>query len=332
LSDFVAIAAEGRTIVTGGLGERLSFFDALTGQVRLSVRAEPTKAGDAFVDAIAFSPDGRFLANSQRSGVICLRDPTTGRELKRLTVPAVISRGLSFSRDDRWLIVGCSDHTTRVYEVATRQEVWCLQGQQGEVVQVAIGPGSRTVLTTSRDLTALIWSLRPAGVKGLKGTEDALWDDLAGDGPTAYRAVWSMLDDSTAAIDLLSRKLPPPRPVIDTERVRKLIANLDQNDFRVRETAAKALAELGPAAEPILREALRQAKSPEAEQRLRQLVERLKREPTANDWRVGRAVQVLELCGTQVAGALLRRWADSDDGTPLTEEARAALRRLDRAR
>jgi hypothetical protein len=166
----------------------------------------------------------------------------------------------------------------------------------------------------------------------VKGNEDALWADLADDGPTAYRAIWSLLDNPAAAISLLGRRFPPARPLIDAERVRTLAADLDSDSFRTRETATKALADLGPAAAPALREALQHAKSPEAGQRLRQLLDRLKREPTGEDLRIGRAVQVLELCGTAEARALLHRWAGGDADAELTEQSRAALRRLERAK
>ena len=49
--------------------------------------------------------------------------------------------------------------------------------------------------------------------------------------------------------------------------------------------------------------------------------------PSPDEWRLGRAVQVLELAGTPEARALLKFWA-AVDGSPVTEPARGALQRL----
>jgi HEAT repeat protein len=107
----------------------------------------------------------------------------------------------------------------------------------------------------------------------------------------------------------------------------RLIADLDAGNFRRRDAAAKALAELGPPVVPVLRESLRRAKSVEQTRRIEALLARLRREPTPDDWRALRAVQVLELTGTPAARELLRAWAGGAPGVPQTEHAKAALAR-----
>jgi hypothetical protein len=51
------------------------------------------------------------------------------------------------------------------------------------------------------------------------------------------------------------------------------VKKLDDPDWETRESATKALEELGDMARPTLEEALRAPTSPEAERRLRRIVE-----------------------------------------------------------
>jgi hypothetical protein len=81
-----------------------------------------------------------------------------------------------------------------------------------------------------------------------------------------------------------------------------------------------------------LRRALADTPSVETRLRLRNLLEELKREPTAEDFRRLRAVQVMELCGTADAIRVLRDWAGGTADDPFTKQAQAALERLSKTR
>ena len=59
------------------------------------------------------------------------------------------------------------------------------------------------------------------------------------------------------------------------KRAAELIAKLDDSSFKVRETAAKELAAMGPAVFPILRRALSKSSSQEVQARLQDILDRL---------------------------------------------------------
>ena len=86
------------------------------------------------------------------------------------------------------------------------------------------------------------------------------------------------------------------------------------------------LADLGPAAEAPLREALGRARSPEVRRRL----ERVLTGQEAEHRRLGYAAEVLEMIGTKAARRLLADQANGAGGARLTREARAALDRLEK--
>lgn len=280
--------------------------------------------------ALAFSPDGRALATGHAGGSIRLRDPATGEVRRTLQGPQDIVWSIAFSPDGEWILSGWSDGAVRLFEVATGKELLRLDGHQGLVLAVEFGPGPRTALSSSFDKTALLWDLRPHGTPAR--VTAALWDDLAADDAAkAYRAVWALRDDPPAAVALLRDKLPPARPAADEKKVRALVADLDADAFAVREKATKELAALGSGVLPLLRRELQTAGSQEARRRLQALVSELTPHLGPDAFRRWRAEQALELAGTAEARALLREWAAGLPNAELTEEARAALGRLEKA-
>jgi hypothetical protein len=85
---------------------------------------------------------------------------------------------------------------------------------------------------------------------------------------------------------------------------------------------------LGEQAAPALEKALASRPSLEARRRLRLLLRALEGTPSAEQLRQARAVQALEQAGTLDARTVLRRWAGGAPSARLTQDARAALRRL----
>src|SRR5262249_28064787 len=138
-------------------------------------------------------------------------------------------------------------------------------------------------------------------------------------------------DDAKTAGQFLRTKVVPPKPV-DKAQMLKLIADLNDPLFRVREVASKALAELGERAGPALQAAAKDPPSEEARRRVRALLDRLKREPSLAELRELRAIQALEFSGTSDARAVLAAWAVEASGMRLGRESRLALERLDKAR
>jgi hypothetical protein len=174
-----------------------------------------------------------------------------------------------------------------------------------------------------------VWSLRPAEVIAVKDAPERVWTELASkDAPTAYRAVWSLVNDPAGGADMLRRKMPGVKKQFDDDLLRKLIAQLDDEDFEKREEAEKRLAEVGEPAGPVLRGALANSTSAEQRRRLGNLLALLQRGRTAEELRILRAVGALELSRAPGALALLREWASGVPGVLLTDQAREALARV----
>jgi hypothetical protein len=76
-----------------------------------------------------------------------------------------------------------------------------------------------------------------------------------------------------------------------------------------------------------LRKAVAAARSDEQRARLARVFAR-RAKPVPEEWRLSRAVQVLELAGTARAVDLLKIWAAGPDGSLLANESKGALGRL----
>ena len=109
-----------------------------------------------------------------------------------------------------------------------------------------------------------------------------------------------------------------------------MIAQLDDDAFKVREQASATLGELGAAAAPALRAARAKATSAEMSSRIDALLEHMKGGATESgeERRLRRLVEVLELIGTKAARAELAE-IGGRTGSVAAWEAKGAIQRLE---
>jgi hypothetical protein len=154
------------------------------------------------------------------------------------------------------------------------------------------------------------------------------WAALAGaDAAEAYRTIWALTAAPAQALPLLKEHLKPLSDPDPKETARR-IADLDSDDFNVREKAEQELAELNDLVEPALRKTLDGGPSAEVRQRVVRLLENLNG-PRA--LRKARSLEVLERIGTPEAENILKVVAGASEAR-LTREATASLERLSRRR
>ncbi len=217
----------------------------------------------------------------------------------------------------------------QLWEVATGREVLRLNGHVGKASDVSFGADGRTVLSCGGDAQAYLWSLRPPAVGTAKPSLDSLWTALADEPATAYRAIWQM-SEAEGVPAFLREKIVPVKPVAN-DLLLKLIADLDSEDFAVRNAAHKALAELADIAVPAMRKALASTPPLEQRKRLEELVDRVEtKKLTAAELQLTRAIDVLVRHGTPETRQLLTALSAGAPGALATTEAQAALKRLER--
>jgi len=177
-----ALSPDGRFLATNGWDESrrggkldpaIHIWELTSGQEVATVEGH-----QAATRALAFSPDGRFLASGS------------------------VGNGTS------------NDVSVRVWDVATGRERRRFDGHLAAINAVAFSPDGRSVVSASEDATALVWDVsdladqprtdQPLTAEAMK----AWWDELAGnDARAAYRSIWALSVPS--AIPFLREHLRP---------------------------------------------------------------------------------------------------------------------------
>jgi hypothetical protein len=310
----------------------LYLWDAITGK-------ELRKIDKIGASGLSFSPDGKTLAAGCGDNKIHMLEVSTGRELHTLTGHSSPVQAVAFSPSGRLLASVSMDRTVRLLEVNAGLVAECHQfrGHEDDIVSVAFSPDNRRLASGSHDSSALIWDVtgrtgeqnRP--LRLTQGELTACWQSLASmDAARAYQTMRTLVAASDQTVPFLAGRLLLKKP--DPQQVARLLADLDSEEFRVRSQAAKELEKMGEAAEPALRQALKDKPSVEVRRRIEQLLEELEPahpegvSPRLLRWM--RAVEVLEWIGTPAAQELLEKLVAAPPREEVGRAAQAGLKRL----
>jgi WD40 repeat protein len=341
-----------RVVVSGDVGLALSpgreavavadgnngviLWELTSGEQRrfsVAVKTEEEDTDDP-VSRLTFSADGRTLFTLTEDGNLRLWEVVTGkiRLSREFRAPDNL---LAVSPDGRLLATADRTGGVLLWGTLTGRKLHRFAGHRGPVLALAFSPDGRALASGGWDSTVLLWDVagsvrrpRPAPL-----TDDRLgklWGFLAGDNARkAFRTVEELAAGGDRTIAYLQGHCRPV-PRVSKSRIRRLVADLDDRQYRVRSRASRELERLGELAEPLLRRALAGKPSPEVRRRAQALFNKLDRQrlPHGDRLRQLRAVEVLERIPSPRARRVLAALARGGVGARLTLEAKASLRRL----
>jgi WD40 repeat protein/class 3 adenylate cyclase len=158
-----AFAPDGDRVVVGMIfADHAEVFDVRTGELLFVLPKHRYS-----VNAVSWSPDGRWIATGSGDSAVRVWDADTGRLEKKLLGHTGVVNTVDWAPDSSRLVSGGSDGTARVWQVdeVEGREVFTLAAQQTQSgTFAAFSPNGKHVLSGDIGITAVkIWDLSLQG-------------------------------------------------------------------------------------------------------------------------------------------------------------------------
>jgi WD40 repeat protein len=309
-----------------------------------SWNSQELKAGRPVVEqrypvaALALSADGSTLATAGVNDKIArLWDFTNGSKVLEFVGHQDAVDDVLFAPRGQTVVTASRDGTVRLWERTSGKERGILRGHLGEVNRLALARDGSLLVSRSRDGTVLVWDALATTTEKLPAKLDhdaleKLWNDLgAEDATVAWQALITLSRANEQCVPFVKEHVKPVSKEISA-RIKKLIADLDSEDFEAREKATDELAAIGSLAADQLRAALKSATSLEFKVRAEKLLAKMEAPGVSPEQlRYVRAIESLELTGDKPAREYLKLLAGGMTEAAVTKVAKETLARLDAA-
>jgi len=167
----LAFSPDSKYVLTSGESPEIRWWELATIADDLTEGGwRPTRKMDGHVgpvQAMRFSPDGRFLATASADRSVCLWDGGTGHLIRTLVDCDNLVYAVAFSPDSKLLAAGSWDGFVRIWDVSSgKLRITLLQkplGRDGQAEWLAVSPDGR--LDGSPELRKLV---RPRGTRSVE--------------------------------------------------------------------------------------------------------------------------------------------------------------------
>ncbi len=140
---------------------------------------KPSAPVKAQIFSLDYHPNGQVIALGQHRRVILVR-VDTGKEIRRLEGLSDAARGVTFSRDGKYLAAGSGlpgrGGEVVIWDVDSRHRTQTIEGHGDTVYEVAFSPDGKMLASSSYDKTVKLWDVQSgAELRTLEDHIDAVY-------------------------------------------------------------------------------------------------------------------------------------------------------------
>ncbi len=153
-----AFSADGKSVVTAGMGSHVRVWDATTGRLLVALESYPGGSRPEALGTVAFSPDGKRVASLGDGATAHVWDVTTRGEVAGLPEGHRAAVGvLAYAPDGKALASASEDHTIRLWDAATGRARRLLKGHTTAVRALAYAPDGRALASADMGGVLRLW-------------------------------------------------------------------------------------------------------------------------------------------------------------------------------
>ena len=138
----------------------MRLWDATTGTLKNTLTGHT-----AYVNSVAFSPDGNTIVSGSGDDTVRLWDVETGTLKNTLTGHTAYVNSVAFSPDGNTIVSGSGDDTVRLWNVATGTLKNTLTGHTGWVESVAFSPDGKTIASIGVWGNVRLWDVATGSLR-----------------------------------------------------------------------------------------------------------------------------------------------------------------------
>ncbi len=162
----LAVSPDARTVVSGGLDDRIIIWDLLSGQARLVINDAHSKP----INSLAISPDGQFLVSGSDDDTIKVWQLATGQMVRVISGHRGDVNAVMITTDGQFVISGSEDRTVVVWRLATGERVRNFTDVTALIKATAMSVNGEYIAAAGSDSLIKVWNLNAGTlVQTLKG-------------------------------------------------------------------------------------------------------------------------------------------------------------------